>query len=322
MLRAIDRVKVTTQHFSKPIALDKIHEIFVSKGIQATLLKPPGANALPSICAFETANVIKKAAPITHFVTEDGLHICWGGSKGDFEGLQKVLWKENKVIPVESLLHEVSVEVESKNETKTKGDLTLNREFTSFTQIAQDMMHDKVSQKTHNAWIKSGHLLAKLPLSLACMEVSMLSNISKKVDVIEKQLQSVEKTINGTINIQKVKTASATYHVLLQQLNHHSRVECEQKSFDIFSNASPKNVQQMFDAYKHSVQFLEIHAKRYILKKRIHTSLGALDLLRSECHTEKSHWLEWIIIWLILVEVILGLRNLTIELLKSYGLYK
>ena len=315
LLRATDRVNVTTQCFRKAISIEKMHEVLSAKGISSTLIASTQNKKIP-VCTFQTRSGARKSSSmVTHFVSKDA-HVCWGGSKKDFESFAGLMWTEYKSNPIE-VLETIAMVKGSQKVSRKKADAKciLPQDVTlEFVPHLQKDDPGRPCSRTHTLHLNSNQSIAKLPFSLACMEMVTLSKISDKLDAVEKELENGEKTIIKNVNIEIAKKTSATCHLLRQRLLHLNGLQAEKKAFELFVAANPDNVPELLGAYRESVQFLEVGAKRTLLHRRIDAYIGTLDLLRGEYHTEKSHWLEWIIIWLILVEVVLGLRNLLIDI--------
>ncbi|KAL6757794.1 hypothetical protein V8C86DRAFT_2613487 [Haematococcus lacustris] len=152
----------------------------------------------------------------------------------------------------------------------------------------------------------------KLAISYALAQSTKLSVYEKCVVDIVLETKNLPEGLaqNGSVDISSTEIAKLIGKVFLQK----SAVNLLSSCLDVpeFLWHSPDSFQTL---YNRVIEYLELPARAELLNSRFSVLQEMLDMLRDHQNNFHNVRLEWIVIWLIVVEVIVGL----FELLGLFG---
>lgn len=173
----------------------------------------------------------------------------------------------------------------------------------SFHYTATEKPHIQNDTFTINYRLASDHIL-KLSISHALAQSTKLSVYEQRVvEIVEetKDLPEILATV-GEVKMGRKEIAQLIGRVFLQR----SAVNLLSTVLDTpeFFWSAPDAMQGL---YKRCGEYLEYDNRVEVLNSRFQVLQEMLDLLRDQTNAVHTSRLEWIVIWLILVEVLIGL---------------
>ncbi|KNH06318.1 hypothetical protein XU18_2823 [Perkinsela sp. CCAP 1560/4] len=313
------RLGVTTQklgNLTEIGAVQKQIEDKSRKGIIRSTLTLGQGEGMKTIRVSELQASGASGTSTTHFLTNDGLHVRWGG--------EQELWATENISQSPELSHLQVVVDEKSQQEKMQKSADSPDYMTHFLSANVNTQTKKLLEKnpkfapvpsTHIPYLRNDSHIAKLPLSLHIIINEEMEGISKDVSALEAKYRSEALVLKGTV-IADVKRDSMRCRLMLQRLARYDELEVE-RSISRLSLPHAEETESLLESCRLCSKFMRTESRREALRARLERCRSVIDLLRGEYHTEKSHWLEWIIIWLILLEVFFGIRNIVNDVMSS-----
>jgi uncharacterized Rmd1/YagE family protein len=179
----------------------------------------------------------------------------------------------------------------------------VERDEFSFHYTASEKPHIQNDTFTINYRLAGDHLL-KLSISHALAQSTKLSVYESRVMAIVEETKDLPEALAtvGEIRMGRRQIAQLIGRVFLQR----SAVNLLSTVLDTpeFFWSAPDAMQAL---YKRCCEYLEYDNRVEVLNSRFGVLAEMLDMLRDQANSHPGVRLEWIVIWLILVEVLIGL---------------
>lgn len=225
------------------------------------------------------------------FFLDYGVIVCWGLTKQQETSIARTVGKQCQIQPLPAEDYEVD-------------------EF-QFNYSALEKPHIQNDMVTLHRRLASDHKI-KLAISYALSQSTKLSVYEKRVMDMVLETKNLPEALaeTGQVHISRNDIAKLIGKVFLQK----SAVNLLSSVLDTpeFFWRAPDSFQAL---YERICEYLELETRVEVLNSRFQVLQEMLDMLRDHENNHHNARLEWIVIWLIVVEVIVGL----FELLGLFG---
>ncbi|PSC74837.1 Sporulation RMD1 [Micractinium conductrix] len=181
----------------------------------------------------------------------------------------------------------------------------------SEVEVDEFQFHYTISEKPHiqndtitiNYRLRNDHLI-KLSISHALAQSAKLSVYEERVIEIVESTKDLPETLaaTGEVGLSRKQIARLIGRVFIQK----SAVNLLSTVLDTpeFFWSAPDSMQNL---YKRVCEYLEYDTRVEVLNNRFQVLQEMLDMLRDHSNNAHTSRLEWIVIWLIVIEVVVGL---------------
>lgn len=207
------------------------------------------------------------------FVFPYGVVICWGGQGQTSSFLEKL--KPYTISPYRK--HEIQIDEFT---IETKDHLKL---------IDNDIIY--LNEDNFNVLVSISHAIAQ-SLKLASLELEVNHSIQKLVPI------SKELSLTGKIKRSKKTISKIRGKLFLLRSKVNLNYSLLDKPEYFWENP------EFDDYYQKTMEYIELGQRTIVLNQKVEILDNMLSLLSDEINHRHSTRLEWIIIWLILVEVV------------------
>jgi uncharacterized Rmd1/YagE family protein len=178
-------------------------------------------------------------------------------------------------------------------------------------EVEQFQFHYSLSEKPHiqndtitiNYRLRNDHLI-KLSISHALAQSAKLSVYEGRVIEIVENTKDLPETLaaTGEVGLSRKQIARLIGRVFIQK----SAVNLLSTVLDTpeFFWSAPDSMQNL---YKRVCEYMEYDTRVEVLNNRFQVLQEMLDMLRDHSNNAHASRLEWVIIWLIVIEVVVGL---------------
>jgi len=242
---------------------------------------------------------------VTHFLFREGAHIGWGASTHDMSAAETFTHAgaqtdKTMVSPepkVEVMMYQNHAEYISQGGTRSQS---------SF-----------VDTETDTLVLENDNVMTKIPFSFAIAQSALIDAATATIEPVARLIRqwSTDVSIDGKLrfNIRDLRQKKA--QMMLVSTDTIGGKALDKPVF--FWYASTGEMRSLEAVYTEVQDHLEIERRKWFLQERLQHMQSTMEFLREEHHTALSHRLEWIIIFLITVEVFFALRHFVEDMRRT-----